>query len=134
MSTLNQIIKHFRKYPKKKRRGKTTFLQKCPHKRGICIRVYTTKPKKPHSAIRKLAKVYLPSTKRFVLAYIPGQGHNLSAHSVVLLRGGRVRDIPGMHAKIIRNKYDFMHVEGFIRKRRRSKYGLIHLTLELALM
>jgi len=134
MNTLNQIIKKIRKYPEKKRRGKTPFLKKCPQKKGICLRVYTTKPKKPHSAIRKIAKVYLPSTKKNVLAYIPGQGHNSSAHSVVLIRGGRVRDIPGMQAKIIRNKYDFMHVESFVRKRRRSKYGLGHLTLELALM
>lgn len=134
MVTLNQLVKNPRKFPKKKRRGRTPFLKKCPQKRGICVRVYTTKPKKPHSAIRKLAKVQLPSTKRHVLAYIPGQGHNSSAHSVVLLRGGRVRDVPGMQAKIIRNKLDFMHMESFIRKRRRSKYGLMHLTLDLAVM
>lgn len=127
MSTFQQLIKNPRK--KKRKRGRTPFLQKCPQKKGICVRVYTTKPKKPHSAIRKIAKLYLPSAKRHVLAYIPGQGHNLSSHSVVLIRGGRVRDIPGMHAKILRNKYDFIHKEAFIRKRRRSKYGLIRLTI-----
>lgn len=122
MSTLNQIIKY--KRIKLKKKSLTKFLGKNPQKKGICVRVYTTKPKKPHSAIRKIAKLYLPSRKRHVLAYIPGQGHNLSAHSVVLIRGGRVRDIPGMHAKIYRNKYDFVCAEPFVRKRRRSKYGL----------
>lgn len=122
MSTLNQLIKFGRKAQKVKRM--TSFLGKNPQKKGVCVRVYTTKPKKPHSAIRKIAKLYLPSRKRHVLAYIPGQGHNLSVHSVVLIRGGRVRDIPGMHAKIYRNQYDFVHEEPFIRKRRRSKYGI----------
>lgn len=122
MATLNQIVKNKRKKVKKK--SLTLFLNKCPQKKGICIKIYTTKPKKPHSAIRKIAKLYLPSLKRHVLAYIPGQAHNLASHSVVLIRGGRVRDIPGMHAKIFRNKYDFRCDEPFVRKRRRSKYGL----------
>ena len=121
MITINQVTRSPRKNFKKK--TLTTFLRKAPQRKGICSKVYTTKPKKPHSAIRKVAKVFLLATKRYVLAYIPGQGHNLSAHSVVLIRGGRVRDIPGMHAKIIRNKYDFIVGEPFVRRRRRSKYG-----------
>lgn len=129
MITLNQLKRKARNRPIRK--SLTSFLQKCPQKRGVCVRVYTTKPKKPHSAIRKLAKLFIPSTKKYVLAAIPGQGHNLSVHSVVLFRGGRVRDIPGVQAKIMRNQYDFLHMEGFIRKRRRSKYGLVRLTLEL---
>jgi small subunit ribosomal protein S12 len=122
MATLNQILK--KKKIKKKNYSLTKFLGKNPQKKGICVRVYTTKPKKPHSAIRKIAKLYLPSRKRHVLAYIPGQSHNLSAHSVVLIRGGRVRDIPGMHAKMYRNKYDFVCAEPFVRRRKRSKYGV----------
>ena len=122
MSTYYQIIRKVR--IKKKKLSRTKVLGKCPQKRGICVRVYTRKPKKPHSAIRKVAKVFLPSRKRHVIACIPGQGHNLSIHSVVLIRGGRVRDIPGVHCKLMRNKYDFTAEEPFIRKRRRSKYGL----------
>ncbi len=122
MSTLNQVAKKGRK--QRKVYTRTRFLGKCPQKKGICVRVYTTKPKKPHSAIRKIAKVYLPSRKRHVLAYIPGQHHTLSAHSVVLIRGGRVRDIPGMHAKMIRGKYDFLTNESTPRMSKRSKYGL----------
>jgi len=122
MITLNQVVRNKRCKPRRK--SMTKFLNKSPQKKGIRVRVYTTKPKKPHSAIRKIAKLYLPSRKRHVLAYIPGQGHNLSAHSVVLIRGGRVRDIPGMHAKIYRNKFDFFCAEPFVRKRRRSKYGI----------
>lgn len=121
MITLHQIFKKPRF--RKKKKTLSTFLNNNPQKKGLCVRVYTTKPKKPHSAIRKIAKVFLPKLKRYVLAYIPGQGHNLGAHSVVLIRGGRVRDIPGMHAKIIRNKYDFVAPEPFVRRRRRSKYG-----------
>ena len=122
MATLNQISKYSRK--KIKKRTRTLFLNKCPQKKGICLKIYTTKPKKPHSAIRKVAKLFLPSVNRHIVAYIPGQGHNSAAHSVVLIRGGRVRDIPGMHAKIFRNKLDFRIDEPFRRKRRRSKYGL----------
>lgn len=122
MSTLNQIFRNPRK--KKKKLSLTSFMNKCPHKKGICVRVTTTKPKKPHSAIRKIAKILMPREKKHVLVSIPGQGHNLSVHSVVLIRGGRVRDIPGIQAKIIRNKYDLNSPEPFIRKRRRSKYSL----------
>ncbi len=123
MITFVQLLKNSRK--RVKRKSMTYgFLGRSPQKKGVCVRVYTTKPKKPHSAIRKIAKLYLPSKKRHVLAYIPGQGHTLSAHSVVLIRGGRVRDIPGMHCKMIRGKFDFFTNESVIRSRRKSKYGL----------
>ena len=122
MATLNQLNRKPR--VKSKNYCRTKFLRRNPQKRGICVRVYTTKPKKPHSAIRKIAKVYIPSVRRYTLAYIPGQGHNLSVHSNVLLKGGRVRDIPGMHCKIMRNKLDFTGAEVFERHHRRSKYGL----------
>ncbi len=124
MSTINQVVKNPRK--KQRKNTMTLFLGKNPQKKGVCVRVYTTKPKKPHSGIRKVAKVYMPSRKRHVLASIPGQGHNLNTHSVVLVRGGRVRDIPGMHARLLRNKYDFGEKENLKipRRRRRSKYGV----------
>jgi len=123
--TLNQLVKKPRCKPVKNNRKK--FLFRSPQKRAVCIKVYTTKPKKPHSAIRKIAKVYILSKRRYVLASIPGQGHNLTTHSLVLIRGGRVRDIPGMHCRIFRNKLDFTMQETFKRGRRRSKYGLRHL-------
>lgn len=126
MSTLNQLVKNPRKRSVKNNQKK--FLYKCPQKRAVCIKVYTTKPKKPHSAIRKIAKVYILSKRRHVLAYIPGQGHNLTAHSLVMLRGGRVRDIPGMHCKIFRNKLDFTSQETVKRAHSRSKYGLRRIT------
>jgi len=87
------------------------------------LKVYTTKPKKPNSAIRKIAKVRL-STGRRLIAYIPGQGHNLQEHSVVMIRGGRVPDLPGVHYHIIRGKYDFTGAETFERRKRRSKFGV----------
>lgn len=121
MITLNQLVRKHR--IRRKRKKMTSFLGKAPHRKGVCVRVYITKPKKPHSAIRKIAKVYLPGCKVHKIVAIPGQTHNLSAHSVVLIRGGRVRDIPGVHGKIMRNKYDFVKDEPFYRKRRRSKYG-----------
>lgn len=121
MITLNQLVK--KKRIRVKRKTMVSFLKNCPQKKGICVRVYTTKPKKPHSGIRKIAKVSIPSLKIHKIVAIPGQTHNLSAHSVVLIRGGRVRDIPGVHAKIYRNQYDFIRVEPFERRRRRSKYG-----------
>lgn len=125
MVTLNQLIKNPRK--KVKNYCRTKFLFKCPQKKGICMKVYTTKPKKPHSAIRKVAKVYIISKRKYVISAIPGQAHNLSIHSNVLVRGGRVRDLPGIHSKLIRNKLDFTGSEVIIRKRRRSKYGLKNL-------
>jgi len=121
MITLNQLAKN--KRVRVKRKTMVSFLKKSPQKKGICVRVYTTKPKKPHSAIRKVAKVFIPSLRIHKIVAIPGQTHNLSAHSVVLIRGGRVRDIPGVHSKMYRNQYDFVRAEPFERRRRRSKYG-----------
>lgn len=119
MPTYNQLSKKPRiNYPRKLRA-----LQGSPQRKGVCLKVYTTKPKKPNSAIRKIAKVRL-STGRRILVYIPGFGHNLSEHSVVLIRAGRVRDVPGMHYKIIRNKFDLTAPEAYLRSARRSKYGL----------
>jgi len=119
MATLNQLVKgvRSRKFHKTKRRE----LRQCPHKKGTCLRVYQTTPRKPNSAIRKVARVLLTSTLRSVTAYIPGIGHNLQKHSTVLIRGGRVKDLPGMKYKIIRGKYDAKRLEG--RTNRRSKYG-----------
>ncbi len=95
-------------------------LQKCPQKRGVCTRVYTTTPKKPNSALRKVARVRL-SNGIEVTSYIPGEGHNLQEHSIVLIRGGRVKDLPGVRYHIIRGALDASGVEG--REQRRSKYG-----------
>ncbi|MGX7582736.1 30S ribosomal protein S12 [Candidatus Vidania fulgoroideorum] len=119
MSRINQIIKNRRK--KKKKYSKSPALMKSPQKRGICIKVYTTTPKKPNSALRKVAKVKL-SNKQEVICYIPGEGHNLQEHSVVLIRGGRVKDLPGVKYHIIRGSLDLLGVEG--RKSSRSKYGV----------
>jgi len=105
---------------KKKRKSKSPALEGCPQKRGVCVKVYTTTPKKPNSAQRKVAKVRL-STGREVIAYIPGEGHNLQEHSVVLVRGGRVKDLPGVKYHIVRGAYDCAGVEG--RRTSRSKYG-----------
>lgn len=118
MPTINQIIRLGRK--PKKRKSKAPALDGCPQKRGVCIRVYTTTPKKPNSALRKVAKVRLSNGKE-VIAYIPGEGHNLQEHSIVLVRGGRVKDLPGVKYHIIRGKYDAAGVEG--RKNSRSLYG-----------
>jgi len=102
---------------------KSPRLDGCPHKKGQCVRVTIIKPKKPNSAQRKLAKVKL-SSNRFVLASIPGQSHTLQEFSVVLVRGGRVRDLPGVHYKLIRGALDFQSKESFYRSQSRSKYGL----------
>uniref|UniRef100_A0A7C2K0M1 Small ribosomal subunit protein uS12 n=1 Tax=candidate division WOR-3 bacterium TaxID=2052148 RepID=A0A7C2K0M1_UNCW3 len=118
MPTINQLVRLGRK--PKKRKSKSPALDGCPQKRGVCIRVYTTTPKKPNSALRKVAKVRLSNGKE-VIAYIPGEGHNLQEHSVVLVRGGRVKDLPGVKYHIIRGKYDAAGVEG--RKNSRSLYG-----------
>ncbi len=118
MPTINQLIKHGRK-PKLKK-SKSPALDSCPQRRGVCIRVYTTTPKKPNSALRKVSKVRL-SNGREVIAYIPGEGHNLQEHSVVLVRGGRVKDLPGVKYHVVRGKFDCAGVEG--RKQSRSKYG-----------
>lgn len=118
MPTINQLVRNPRK--PKKRKSKAPALEGNPQKRGVCIRVYTTTPKKPNSALRKVAKVRL-SNGREIIAYIPGEWHNLQEHSVVLVRGGRVKDLPGVKYHIIRGVYDAAGVEK--RRNSRSKYG-----------
>jgi len=118
MPTINQLCKLIRK--PKKRRNKTPALQACAQKKGTCIRVFTRTPKKPNSALRKVARVRL-SNKLRVTAYIPGEGHNLQEYSTVLMRGGRVKDLPGVKYHLIRGKLDFIGLKD--RKTSRSKYG-----------
>ncbi|MBN2543483.1 30S ribosomal protein S12 [bacterium] len=118
MPTINQLVRKGRKKVTKKKG--TPSLQSCPQKRGVCIRVYTMTPKKPNSALRKIARVRL-SNKIEVTAYIPGEGHNLQEHSIVLVRGGRVKDLPGVRYHIIRGILDADGVSD--RKKARSKYG-----------
>ncbi|MEJ5307178.1 MAG: 30S ribosomal protein S12 [candidate division WOR-3 bacterium] len=118
MPTINQLVRSKRKKVTKK--TKSPALKAAPQKRGICVRVYTTKPKKPNSALRKVARVRL-SNGYEVTAYIPGEGHNLQEHSVVLIRGGRVKDLPGVRYHVIRGVYDSAGVEN--RRRSRSLYG-----------
>ena len=118
MPTIQQLIRKPRQ--PKVQRSKSQHLQGCPQKRGVCTRVYTTTPKKPNSALRKVARVRLSSGIE-VTAYIPGVGHNLQEHSMVLVRGGRVRDLPGVRYKIIRGSLDTQGVKG--RKQARSRYG-----------
>jgi len=118
MATINQLVRYGRK--RKTTRSNTPHLKKCPQKRGVCTRVYTTTPKKPNSALRKVARVKLTNGYE-VTAYIGGEGHNLQEHSVVLIRGGRVKDLPGVRYHIVRGSLDTAGVSG--RRRRRSKYG-----------
>ena len=118
MPTINQLIRHGRVRPINK--TKVPAMQSCPQKRGVCTRVYTTTPKKPNSALRKVARVRL-SNGFEVTAYIPGEGHNLQEHSVVLIRGGRVKDLPGVRYHILRGNLDTQGVAN--RKQRRSLYG-----------
>lgn len=118
MPTINQLVKYGRE--KKKKRSSAPALQGCPQKRGVCTRVYTMTPKKPNSALRKVARVRLTNGVE-VTAYIPGIGHNLQEHSIVLVRGGRVKDLPGVRYHIIRGALDCAGVEG--RRQSRSKYG-----------
>lgn len=118
MPTINQLIRLGRK-PKEKR-SKSRALSSCPQRRGVCTRVFTRTPKKPNSALRKVARVRLSNGKE-VTAYIGGEGHNLQEHSMVLVRGGRVKDLPGVRYHIIRGALDAQGVQG--RKRGRSKYG-----------
>ena len=120
MPTINQLLRKKRSRPKL--RNKVPALEQSPQKRGVCLKVYTTTPKKPNSALRKVARVRL-SNGHEVISYIPGEGHNLQEHSVVLIRGGRVRDLPGVRYHIVRGALDTSGVEG--RKRGRSKYGAI---------
>lgn len=119
MPTLNQMVRQGRKELSKK--TKAPALRNCPQKRGVCTRVYTTTPKKPNSALRKVARVRLQNGFE-VTAYIPGEGHNLQEHSIVLIRGGRVKDLPGVRYHIVRGIYDTSGVED--RKNGRSKYGV----------
>ncbi len=118
MPTINQLIKRGRE--KQSVRGKSPALERSPQKRGVCTRVYTTTPKKPNSALRKVSKVRLTNGIE-VIAYIPGVGHNLQEHSVVLIRGGRVKDLPGVRYHIIRGTLDSIGVQD--RRQSRSKYG-----------
>ena len=118
MPTINQLVRYGREAVRKK--SKTPAMQACPQKRGVCIRVYTTTPKKPNSALRKVARVRLTNGIE-VTAYIPGVGHNLQEHSIVLVRGGRVKDLPGVRYKIIRGTLDTQGVRN--RKQARSRYG-----------
>jgi small subunit ribosomal protein S12 len=118
MPTIQQLVRHGRSRPREK--TKAPALKGSPQRRGVCTRVYTMTPKKPNSALRKVARVRLTSGIE-VTAYIPGVGHNLQEHSIVLVRAGRVRDLPGVRYHIVRGTLDSLGVEG--RKRSRSKYG-----------
>jgi len=118
MPTINQLVRKGRSTKKKKTSSRA--LNGCPQKRGVVTRVYTRTPKKPNSALRKVARVRLSNGKE-VTAYIPGEGHELQEHAVVLVRGGRVKDLPGVRYHIVRGAYDVTGVEG--RKQGRSKYG-----------
>lgn len=118
MPTINQLVKKRREQVKY--RTASPALMRCPQRRGVCIRVYTTTPKKPNSALRKVARVRLTNGME-VTSYIPGEGHNLQEHSVVLVRGGRVKDIPGVRYHIVRGTLDATGVDN--RKKSRSKYG-----------
>ena len=118
MPTINQLIRKPR--AKVLKRNKVPALKACPQKRGVCLRVYTTTPKKPNSSLRKVARVKLTNGQE-VTSYIPGEGHNLQEHSVVLIRGGRVKDLPGVRYHIVRGTLDTQGLEK--RRQRRSKYG-----------
>jgi len=118
LPTINQLVRNGRE--RQRAKNNTPALQKSPQKRGVCIRVYTTTPKKPNSALRKVARVRLTNGIE-VTSYIPGEGHNLQEHSVVLIRGGRVKDLPGVRYHIIRGTLDAVGVDN--RRQGRSKYG-----------
>ncbi len=118
MPTINQLVRKGRE--KLRKRTASPALQRCPQKRGVCLRVYTTTPKKPNSALRKVARVRLTNGIE-VTTYIPGVGHNLQEHSVVLIRGGRVKDLPGVRYHVVRGTLDASGVQD--RRRGRSKYG-----------
>ncbi|MEM0995631.1 MAG: 30S ribosomal protein S12 [Bacteroidota bacterium] len=118
MPTIQQLVRKGRSTQKKK--SKSRALESCPQKRGVCTRVYTTTPKKPNSALRKVAKVKLVNGYE-IIAYIPGEGHNLQEHSIVLVRGGRVKDLPGVRYHLVRGSLDTAGVKD--RRKSRSKYG-----------
>lgn len=119
MVTINQLCRSKRKF--KSSLKKTPALEKCPQKKGICLKVFVRTPKKPNSAFRKLVKIRLLSTKKVVTAYVSGEGHNLQNYSTVLMRGGRVKDLPGVKYRLVRGKLDFSGLKN--RKTSRSKYG-----------
>jgi small subunit ribosomal protein S12 len=118
MPTINQLVRNPRRLPKAK--SKVKDLEACPQKRGVCLQVKTVTPKKPNSALRKVARVRLSNGKE-ITAYIGGEGHNLQEHSIVLVRGGRVRDLPGVRYHVVRGSLDCLGVDG--RQQGRSKYG-----------
>ncbi len=118
MPTIQQLVRHGRK--KQVKKTKSPALMNCPQRRGVCLRVYTTTPKKPNSALRKVARLRLTNGIE-ATAYIPGVGHNLQEHSIVMIRGGRVKDLPGVRYKVIRGTLDTAGVDD--RRRSRSKYG-----------
>jgi small subunit ribosomal protein S12 len=118
MPTINQLVRKSRRQPRKF--SKSPVLDKCPQRRGVCLQVKTMTPKKPNSALRKIARVRLSNGKE-VTVYIPGEGHSLQEHSIVLVRGGRVRDLPGVRYHIVRGALDCLGVDG--RKQSRSLYG-----------
>ena len=120
MPTINQLVRI--KRSKKIRKIKSKALDKCPQKKGVCLKVLTMNPKKPNSAVRKIARVKL-SNQKIITVYLPGQGHTLQQFSVVLVRGGRVKDLPGVKYKAIRGLKDFSWKESFLRMQSRSKYG-----------
>ena len=118
MPTINQLVKKGRK--SKRKASKAPVLDRCPQKRGVCLQVKTMTPKKPNSALRKITRVRLSNSKE-VTVYIPGEGHTLQEHSIVLIRGGRVRDLPGVRYQVVRGSLDTLGVDG--RKQSRSRYG-----------
>ena len=118
MPTMNQLLRSPRR--PKYNRSKTPALEGCPQKKGVCLKVFIVTPKKPNSALRKVARIRLSNNRR-VTAYIPGEGHNLQQYSTVLMRGGRVKDLPGIKYHLIRGKYDFLGIKN--RTVARSKYG-----------
>ncbi len=118
MPTINQLVKAGRSKPVRK--SDSPALKSCPQKRGVCVRVYTSTPKKPNSALRKVARVRLTNGME-VTTYIPGVGHNLQEHSIVMIRGGRIKDLPGVRYHVVRGSLDTLGVEG--RMQSRSKYG-----------
>src|SRR5688572_12738013 len=118
MPTINQLVRSGRKV--KRKFSKSPILDKCPFKRGVCLQVRTMTPKKPNSALRKISRVRLSNGKE-VTVYIPGEGHSLQEHSIVLIRGGRVRDLPGVRYQVVRGTLDCLGVNG--RKQSRSRYG-----------
>ena len=119
MPTINQLVRTRRK--QKRKQSKAPVLDRCPQKQGVCLQVRTMTPKKPNSALRKITRVRLSNGKE-VTVYIPGEGHNLQEHSIVLVRGGRIRDLPGVRYQVIRGSLDTLGVEG--RRQSRSRYGV----------